>query len=362
MLIRNFWLCRSLGLGLAGLLVLGGLVWGWQWFIAQPLYIPGRLAERNIESFAKSDPEGPRRWITGDGVEIFHQIIGSGKPVIVLHGGPGHPFAEPWPALVSLGNRYQFAFYDQRGCGRSSHPVERPVGDNPFEQIAYLDKTLGIATQLADLERVRRELVGEGDEPVVLIGHSFGGFLAAMYAAEFPPYVEALVLVAPADVLVFPSEEGDLFERVAARLPAQTTAEFKSYMENYLDFPAHLGRSETEMRQLNITFANYYLASLGQPPLPRHQQEWTGGWLAQALYIGLGQRHDYTKALGRISAPCLVLHGSADMILPQSSARYAQLIPRAKFTVIEGAGHHVFADRPEAFANRVEVFLDDLTK
>ncbi len=53
-----------------------------------------------------------------------------------------------------------------------------------------LEQTLGISAQVADIERIRRIL---GEEKLIMVGHSFGGFLASLYAAEFPEHVARMV-------------------------------------------------------------------------------------------------------------------------------------------------------------------------
>jgi proline iminopeptidase len=74
-------------------------------------------------------------------------------------------------------SRWNVIHYDQRGCGRSTRPIDR------FSSPSFFDH----------IERIRTIL---GGDKLVLIGHSFGGFLASPYAAEFPQHVKALVLVA----------------------------------------------------------------------------------------------------------------------------------------------------------------------
>src|SRR5439155_15020446 len=92
-----------------------------------------------------------------------------------------------------------------------------------YSNMTALERTLGIGAQVADIERIRRIL---GEEKLILMGHSFGGFLAAMYAAEFPERVEALVLVAPAGVLVLRDEVEGFFEEIRKGLPRDKHAEY----------------------------------------------------------------------------------------------------------------------------------------
>ncbi len=95
-----------------------------------------------------------------------------------------------------------------------------------------LERELGLGAQVADMERIRRILCVE---KLIIIGHSFGGFWASLYAAEFPERVEALILVAPADVLLIPQTGGGLFEAVRRRLPEEMQAEYAAYLRDYFD-------------------------------------------------------------------------------------------------------------------------------
>src|SRR5207249_1585729 len=95
-----------------------------------------------------------------------------------------------------------------------------------------LERTLGIGAQVADIERIRHIL---GQKRLVLIGHSFGAFLASMYAAEFPEHVAGLVLVAPSGVLVLPGE-ADFFEVIGERLPKDQRDDYKGFLQDYFGF------------------------------------------------------------------------------------------------------------------------------
>jgi proline iminopeptidase len=186
---------------------------------AQGFYQPGKLREADIVSFAISETEAGPEWRTEGGGLLHHFAVGKGYPVIVVHGGPGHPFAAPWRALEPLTNNHRFYYYHQRGCGLSDRPVNMPSGEGTFERMETVERELGLSVHIADLERVRRAVVADPEQKVAIIGHSFGGFLAALYAAEFTEHVAALVLVAPADLLVLPTSEPDLFEIVRMNFP-----------------------------------------------------------------------------------------------------------------------------------------------
>jgi proline iminopeptidase len=261
------------------------------------------------------------------------------------------------PGSKPLTDRYRFQYYDQRGCGKSSRPIDRFASSNYYGNMQTLDRTLGIGAQIADMERIRQIL---GDEKIILIGHSFGGFLASLYAAEFPEHVKALILVAPAEMLVMPPESGGLFAQVKPLLPEEMQNDYDAYLKRYLDYGSIFAKSETELATLNAEFARYYSVAANRKGFVIPSDTSTsasGGWMVHAMYMSLGLRHDYRSALKSVNAPVLVIHGEKDLQPEEASRLYAEVFPRIEFRVIPNAGHFVFNDQPEAFARAVSEFL-----
>jgi proline iminopeptidase len=328
------------GAGVAALLLLGG----------GPMYTPGRL-------HARPDLEPPRGatdpaffQVTPD-VRLFHVDEGRGPAVIVVHGGPGLPPAQPWPLSARLAAEHRFVYYHQRGCGRSTRPFTRLPGRSTWDRMQALHARLGLPEQIADLERLRRLL---GEERVVLVGHSFGALLAALYAAEFPDRVAALVALAPPDLAVMPSPRGDLYAWVAERLAPPLAAEFGAYRARAFDFGALLGQSDAELAAFHARFARYYAAAAGVAP---PAGEAPGGLMPLALYLGLGRRHDWRAALAGVRAPVLVVHGGRDLQPEAASRAFAAGFARHEVAVIPAAGHFVATDAPEELAGIVRRFL-----
>ena len=236
----------------------GGAFW---WMMQQPLYTPGMVrSAANLRAplappTQATRPESSRWWTVEADIQLHHYATGSGTNVLVVHGGPGAPFAAPIAALAPLTGRFAFHYYDQRGCGTSTRPIDRFTSTNYYENMQAADKILGLGAQIADIERARRIL---GDDRIILVGHSFGGFLAALYAAEFPEHVRALVLIAPAEMLVMPPASGGLFEQVRPLLPDEMKTEYDAYLKRYLDFGSIFAKSDADLVALNAQFARYY--------------------------------------------------------------------------------------------------------
>src|SRR5688572_3324907 len=170
------------------LLLIGAGIWFWH-SMGKPLYKPGMVRSR-LNARAQFDPPAQSNdahyWTVEKDIRLHYFSHGQGRPVLVLHGGPGYPILEPLPGLQPLGTNFQFYYYDQRGCGKSSRPFDRFTSKNFYANMIELERKLGIGAQIADIERIRLILK---QEKLILLGHSFGGFLATMYATEFPERV-----------------------------------------------------------------------------------------------------------------------------------------------------------------------------
>lgn len=349
-----------LGVVLAVILLAVG---GFYYMSQQPLYRPGMVSAGQGLRAPLAPPAqsgDPGFWQVESDIQLYHFAEGAGRNVLIVHGGPGMPFREPLAGLAPLTGEFQFHYYDQRGCGLSTRPIDRFESQNMYENMTALDQALGLGAQIADIERIRQIL---GEEKLILIGHSWGGFLAALYAGEFPEHVEALILVSPANVLVMPQPEADsdLFASVRAKLSEDQLAEYDAFMKDYFDFNKLFTRSDAELVAMDEKFGEYYISVVdipaGEEMLPQGEP---GGWMTWGMYVSMGQRHDYRAALKNVTAPVLVLHGADDLQSEAASYQYVQAFPNAQFAVIEDTGHFSFQQQTDEFAQIVGAFLEGL--
>ena len=347
--------------GVIVVLAMAGLVM-WTW-MQKPLYEPGAVRAAKALRAPLTPPAqspDPNFWIVESDIKLHHFTQGAGANVLVIHGGPGYPFTQPLAGLQPLTDRYRFHYYDQRGCGQSSRPIDTFASSNYYENMQALDKTLGLGAQIADIERIRQIL---GEDKLILVGHSFGGFIATLYAAEFPERVKALILIAPAEMLVMPPASGGLYEQVKPLLPDEMRASYADYLKRYFDFGKLFSQTEAGLAAMNNEFIPYYQAALkskGFSVPTSNMPSDNGGWMVQAMYMSMGQKHDYRAALKSVAAPALVIHGEQDLQPDQASRMYAELLPGAKFQVIQNASHFPFSEQPEAFARVVNEFLSQV--
>ena len=120
---------------------------------------------------------------------------GKGKPLIVLHGGPGLGCRYLLPQMSALGKFSSAIFYDQRGAGDSICTDDWQ--QHPFE--AYIN----------DIDEIRKS---SGCEKISLLSHSFGNIFSSFYALAFPERVDKMICVNSV-----PLASDDYFEFVAHR-------------------------------------------------------------------------------------------------------------------------------------------------
>lgn len=281
-------------------------------------------------------------------------------PVIFLHGGPGgyvHSAVIRVLAPLTADGRDLY-FYDQSGTGLSDRRA-RP-------------KDTTIASHLADLETIRRRI---GAEKVVLVGHSFGGMLAALYAAEHPDRIDRLVLSSPgvlrpeqfdADGVPqttrrYPVPEGLHFTppadyaqvTSASRMPLRAMAAFTlAQLFNIKVVP------DREMDAAINTLASGFTASMVCDP--RHVKPEEGG---AGGYSRVGSNYfpddfeDRRAQMRRMPAPVLVLQGQCDFLDYADAYEYAALFPAATYRFVPDAGHILWWDRPDVFTTTIRGFL-----
>ena len=137
--------------------------------------------------------------------KIFGSLDDPGRPLITLHGGPGlnSAYLEILGDLVSPGKTNAVIVYDQIGNGNSTHFRER-MGDTSFFSIQLF---------IDELENLIKKLKIEEYD---LLGHSWGGMLAASYAIRQPSGLKHLVLMSSASSKEVSSAEQ---RRLKASLP-----------------------------------------------------------------------------------------------------------------------------------------------
>jgi pimeloyl-ACP methyl ester carboxylesterase len=176
--------------------------------------------------------------------------------------------------------------------------------------------------------------------PVLVVGHSLGGWFGAELALRRPELVRRLVLLDPLGVHVPGVEVPPFFGAVA---------------------PRGIGGAG-EARRLLFADPEGTVASAALPDVMTtgQQLQWFAG-LAGAARLGWKAPHfqsrKLTERLPRLRVPTLVVRGAQDRLVPAEAARaWAGSVPGARLVDVAGAGHCLALERPDV-ADDVEGFL-----
>lgn len=228
---------------------------------------------------------------------------GSGRAAVVLHHSSGNV---GWiPFYEELARNFRVTVPDLPGYGQS----ERPAWARDARDVAIL---------------VDRFLARVAPEDAVLVGLGFGGFIAAELATMHQERLGALALVGAAGLQ---PDEGELLDQMLIDFPEYMTAGFRDE-ERFRRFFGE--EAAPEVREL-WDFSREMTARLSWKPYMFNRR--------------------LPFLLPEVRTPTLVVAGGAERVVPLSCARrYADLLPNATLEIVDGAGHFVDYEEPEALA------------
>jgi proline iminopeptidase len=257
-------------------------------------------------------------------------------PVLLLHGGPGASHEYLLPQMLALAEEHRVVCYDQRGGGRSRLDDDRA--------------TIGWRDQVADVERVALE---RDVAPLTLVGYSWGGLLAMLYAIEAAsgriattPASLALIDPAPATRPLRDAFEKEFALRQAGPAVAALRDELQRSGLKERDPEAY------RQRAFEISVAGYFAD-------PRRARDLTPfrvqGRVQQSIWQSLGD-YDILPALRTLRVPSLVLHGREDPI-PLASSQEAARALGTECIVLHDCGHVPYVEQPAQLFPPLLAFL-----
>ncbi len=264
----------------------------------------------------------------------------AGAPrILVLHGGPGADHRYLLPQMLRLAEHYDLLFYDQRGGGQSTA--------DPQQLVTW-------HTQVEDLAQVIAEF---GLVRPTIVGYSWGGLLAMLYAAEsltgdVSRAPGRLALIDPASISrAFRAEfEAEFARRSNSEYVQTERAALTASGVRTTDPAAY------RQRAFELSVAGYFAD-------PRKARDLTpfrvSGRVQQTVWKSLDD-YDLTPALAQVRAqlglPVLVVHGREDPI-PLASSVAATEALAAELVIIEHCGHVPYVENPAPLFEALERFL-----
>jgi proline iminopeptidase len=276
------------------------------------------------------------------GGKVWYRRIGNGPgvPLLALHGGPGGTSCR-FEVLAPLAKDRPVIFYDQLGSGRSDHPADTSLWQLPrfVEELAAVRRAL-------DLERVH------------LLGHSWGGALAAEYlVAAKPAGIVSVIFSSP--LISTPRWIADA-DSLRALLPDSIRRVLDANeAAGTIDSPAYQAATDTfygrHVRRLPVVDEPRCAGVASNDTI--YRQMW-----GPTEFRSTGSLRNWTRAadLGGISAPTLFIAGEFDEARPTTLEEFRRTMSDARLVTIPGAAHAAMREKPAEYIAALRAFLTDV--
>jgi proline iminopeptidase len=263
-----------------------------------------------------------------DGGSLFVDELGSGFPLIVLHGGPGMDHTMFRPYLDPLAEDFRVLYVDQRGQGRSERVDPATLSVEVFARdVSLLAEALGL------------------DEYAVL-GHSFGAIVTTWHAVNLGTATAYVI-----------SGGGDSSEKLLADVEASLEAMGEAGVPIADSWEQEQTvETEEELKELLRVQMPFHFD--GDPP-PGFGDETIGtpGVLRHFANVGYGD-FDFTPDLGRVEKPTLLVVGEKDRTTTTRAARVLHDgIAGSELVVVPGVGHMSLVEAQDEYLEAVRGFL-----
>src|SRR5438132_749826 len=249
-----------------------------------------------------------------NGISVETVIAGTGPPLLFLHGGDY--VAQNRAFLDRLARRFRVVAPRHPGFGTTP----RPAWFRSIHDIAYLYLDLIDRLDLRD---------------AMLVGSSFGGWVALEIAVRSPARIGRLVVIDSLGLKFGGREERDIADLYA--LPADEVLR-RSFTDPARFVPDYATLDDAELQAI------------------AHDRE------ATALYGWKPYMHNPALArwLHRIAVPSLVLWGAKDgIVVPAYGEKLAAALPNSRFERIAGAAHYPQIEQPAAVADQIAGFAQE---
>ncbi len=262
-------------------------------------------------------------------IDLYYEDHGSGQPVVLIHGYPldGHSWEKQAAALLDAG--YRVITYDRRGFGRSGQPTTGYDYDTFAADLNTVLETL----DLRDAVLVGFSM-GTGEVGRYLGTYGSGRVAKAAFLASLEPYL-LKTDDNPTGV------DGSVFEGIEQAVTEDRYAYFSAFFQDFYNLDENLGTriSEEALR-------NSWNVAAGS------------SWYASRACVSTWTT-DFRGDVGKVDVPALILHGTADRILPieATGEPFHRALPQAEYVVVEGAPHGLLWTHAQEVTDALLAFL-----
>ena len=299
--------------------------------------------------------------------KVFTQKIGNGSlQLLLLHGGPAncHEYFENFPEYL-LKQGFTIYYYDQLGSYYSDQPDDSAIWNVP--------------RFVEEIEEVRK---GLKLDHFYLLGHSWGGMLAELYAAKYQQHLKGLIL---SNVPSFSFHNNDtlmsghFIDSLEKKDASETKAlpELSKYKPAWLDsISVGLTLTDTTLsNQIKIIYSSlsdsimyrrvyYHKAGPEPEPLLRNHRHINRGARDKYKFLRQVNKPDYMKTVEAIKVPTLIISAKYDYTMPDYYPKMKERMSKAKcrIYICPNGSHFDMWDDSENYFREITRFVKEVDK
>ncbi|MHA2244242.1 MAG: alpha/beta fold hydrolase [Candidatus Hodarchaeales archaeon] len=269
-----------------------------------------------------------KRYINANGVKLHTVLIGSGKPLVLLHGFPD--FWYGWKNIIGLKDKYKLVIPDLRGYNLS----EKPKGVDNYN----------VSILVEDIRSLSEELyLGK----FILAGHDWGGVIAWLFAEKYPEMLEKLIILnAP---------HPKIFQDKLRTDKDQQKASY--YIFEFLKPEGEKFLLEDDLKWLKR-------AVFGSVKSEFDRQKYIEAWSQpNAIISGVNYYRanlSFNEWTGVVDLPTLIIWGMKDTaLLPQLLEGLDEFVSDFKIVKSDDSSHWIMYDDPDLVNLSIRNFLEE---
>ncbi len=275
-----------------------------------------------------------------NGAELYYKIMGSGEPIVILHGGPGLEHTYFLPQMGELAENYKLIFYDQRTSGGSISSTD--------------SSSITLGNFVEDLEGIRKAF---DLDKMNLLGHSWGGMLAMFYATKYPENLNSLMLISSGGA------RSDCWNDFIQNINHNRTTKDSLALAN-LEATEELKNNNIAALQnyYKIFFKAYFYNQTFGDSLTMKFSKTTAKNMSLIDSKPLGQvlyNYNILEQLSVIECSTIIIHGEADPVPLKYAEEIHNNIVNSELIPLKQCGHFPFIETPTEFFRLIRDFMEN---
>jgi len=276
--------------------------------------------------------------VNSNNLDIYYRIFGQGTPILIIGGGPGDISDRYLSLCELLSTNYQCILVDQRGTGKSAPAV-------------FDSTTISITLTLEDFEAIRNKL---GIEQWSVLGFSYGGYLASLYAHFYPSSISSLVLLNSMGLNT--NAFYYFLDNINSKLQASDLAivEFWSDSARYSQDPKHAIVEIIRARMAGYFYDREKSLLVSQTMKDSDFDFNVGRWIWKET---VDRNLDLAEMESNFEKPVIIIQGRQDPLGESVAMSLSDYYKNSELVFIEKCGHYSWIEQPDAVLTAISNFF-----